>query len=302
MNQVCEPYKYTKLAEQDQIRLISLQPDLNLNATVRCSLVVGSLDFYETDLVEHYIALSYVWGDASDTRRVVVDEEKYVTVTASLDTALRYMRDAKRTFLVWADALCINQLDIEERNQQVMIMARIYGTARSTIISLGEGSSEAHRLVQEIIFKDSQSMDDAVSRSHRQLSLPHPTSQSTPAFGTTYDECESKYDCVLGAEWFNRVWVLQELVLSRDQWLYIGHSRIRWNTFSGAALRGELPSDARTRLSNMCDIRLEEWSIWGDSTNPLHLPGISPSFRRWHFAENLLELIGQRRGMGATDP
>jgi hypothetical protein len=100
MDQVCEPYKYSKLREPDQVRLISLQPDPDLNAPVRCSLVVGSLGFYKTDLVEHYIALSYVWGDASDTTRVLVDTASYVTFTVSLDSALRHMRDAKRTFLV----------------------------------------------------------------------------------------------------------------------------------------------------------------------------------------------------------
>ena len=145
-----KPFQYSQLTEPDQIRLVSLQPDPDLEAPVRCSLITGSLDFYEHDLVEHYIALSYVWGDASMRRIVQVGDGSFMNITVSLESALRHLRDKTRTFLVWADGLCINQDDIEERNRQVPMMGRIYGTARTTIIFLQFKSDGAGAYLKEL--------------------------------------------------------------------------------------------------------------------------------------------------------
>jgi hypothetical protein len=38
-------------------------------------------------------------------------------------------------------------------------------------------------------------------------------------------------DHILVRPWFQRVWVLQELVLSTDPWIQIGSVRIRWRQF-----------------------------------------------------------------------
>lgn len=61
----------------------------------------------------------------------------------SLETALRHMRDSSRPMTVWADALCINQQDVEERNAQVQMMGKIYSGATRTIIFLGEETRHA---------------------------------------------------------------------------------------------------------------------------------------------------------------
>jgi hypothetical protein len=44
------------------------------------------------------------------------------------------MRDKEQLFRVWADALCINQQDDEEKNQQVGMMGRTYALAHHTTI------------------------------------------------------------------------------------------------------------------------------------------------------------------------
>jgi hypothetical protein len=45
----------------------------------------------EEDVVSHYTAISYVWGDPMDTRTIMIDG-KTLEITATLD---------------WADAICI---------------------------------------------------------------------------------------------------------------------------------------------------------------------------------------------------
>lgn len=66
----------------------------------------------------------------------------HVNITANLGAVLRDIRDMNKVLTIWVDALCINQDDIFERNQQVRIMGEIYRQASSTIIYLGPTSQD----------------------------------------------------------------------------------------------------------------------------------------------------------------
>ena len=52
-------YIFSKLPESDSIRLIDLQPSEKLESPVNCSLIVTRLSKYESEIVDHYVALSY---------------------------------------------------------------------------------------------------------------------------------------------------------------------------------------------------------------------------------------------------
>ncbi|EJT69046.1 hypothetical protein GGTG_13443 [Gaeumannomyces tritici R3-111a-1] len=95
-----------------------------------------------------FSALSYVWGDRNDPHNqvVIIVNGRDKVVTRSLESALRHAGNAwKRefprrplsSFRLWADALCINQDDIPERNHQVGLMASIYSQADMVLAWLG---------------------------------------------------------------------------------------------------------------------------------------------------------------------
>jgi hypothetical protein len=130
-------YQYANLTEPGHIRLVVLQPATSIEDVVQCSLITVSLDAYENSLIEQYTALSYVWGDPKLTNMVKIDG-KHACITKSLDVALRHMRDKTKAFMIWADGLCIDQANVQERNEQVTLMGRIYGVACHTIIFLGD--------------------------------------------------------------------------------------------------------------------------------------------------------------------
>ncbi len=44
--------------------------------------------------------------------------------------------------LLWADQICINQDDIEERNHQIEFMREIYANARRTLIWIGDSDQD----------------------------------------------------------------------------------------------------------------------------------------------------------------
>jgi hypothetical protein len=80
-------YPYQPLTEHDSIRLILLQPAPSEDAKVRCSLIHTTLSECACDIVEHYIALSYVWGNVTSVRTIWIDELP-VSVTRNLYLAL----------------------------------------------------------------------------------------------------------------------------------------------------------------------------------------------------------------------
>jgi hypothetical protein len=120
-----EVYQYSELTGDDAIRLIHLEPCDDLEASVECFLKDTTLAECRDDIGDHYIALSYVWGDQTDRRSMSVDGRR-LEITASLDSALRYIRDHRRVLHIWADGVCINQKDTHDRNRQVRLMGDIY--------------------------------------------------------------------------------------------------------------------------------------------------------------------------------
>jgi hypothetical protein len=99
-------YRYQTLIEPDAIRLIHLYPSPDLDSPLYCNLLSTSLTRCHNDLIDKYTALSYVWGDPTRSCLITVDGEA-MYITASLFSALRYVRDRYRKRQVWADAICL---------------------------------------------------------------------------------------------------------------------------------------------------------------------------------------------------
>lgn len=115
------------------IRLVVLEPASDDHATIHCSLKVVSLD--DEPLYE---AMSYVWGDESCTSLIMLNRNEF-QVTLGLQSALRHLRHSRReTLVLWIDAICINQRNIEERDSQALLMSSIYQRARGVLVWLGE--------------------------------------------------------------------------------------------------------------------------------------------------------------------
>jgi hypothetical protein len=92
-----------------------------------------------------FTALSYVWGDPNDTEQIDVNGG-CLHVPKSLTYALQYVGyhwksqfpgDRQDSFYIWADAICINQQNVAERNRQVQLMGKIYSKAELVIAWFG---------------------------------------------------------------------------------------------------------------------------------------------------------------------
>jgi hypothetical protein len=119
---------------QHEVRLVELLPSPLFSDIIECNL-------RNTSLLDKpsYEALSYVWNEprALNGSLSIMLHDRNFQVTGNLESALRHLRFCDITRELWIDAICINQLDIQERNLQVRRMKDIYESAKTVVIWLG---------------------------------------------------------------------------------------------------------------------------------------------------------------------
>ncbi|KAF9467034.1 heterokaryon incompatibility protein-domain-containing protein [Collybia nuda] len=118
--------------------------DGNAQALIHCTLGHTPLDSSNSKPI--YTALSYVWGDSTHTRPIIVDDTM-VQITTNLETALQHLQYDIGNMPVWVYFICINQADIEEKSRQVQMMREIYENATRTIIWLGPAEDGSDELI-----------------------------------------------------------------------------------------------------------------------------------------------------------
>ena len=99
--------------------------------------IKGNMAKVSLDEQPEYEALSYVWGGTTDMVPLRVHQDT-IYITKNLALALRHLRRMASPRVLWIDALCINQIDIVERNHQVAQMRYIYENAVEVLVWLGE--------------------------------------------------------------------------------------------------------------------------------------------------------------------
>ena len=169
-----------------------------------------------------YVALSYVWGHDQKTRQICVNGIS-LQVTDNLEAALRRMRQHRRIkqgFKIWADAICIDQSNVEERGQQVSRMRDIYALAWDIITWLGVEAADSSLAMTVVRYLSTRMKRDApldnfytVSKivDVRPLFITFPTYKS-PMRKEVYP---SLYH-LLNRPYWRRLWILQEVALSRS--------------------------------------------------------------------------------------
>ncbi|EMD85373.1 hypothetical protein COCC4DRAFT_75979 [Bipolaris maydis ATCC 48331] len=124
---------------REEFRLLRIHPTNIPQSIISCQL-------FTVSLVEEpsYKALSYEWGQRDITKPIIVNGIR-VQVTHNLEAALQRIRQSESEVILWVDAVCINQQDLDERSTQVAMMSRLYSKTTLTYAWLGEdddGSAE----------------------------------------------------------------------------------------------------------------------------------------------------------------
>jgi hypothetical protein len=132
----------------NNIRLLRLLPSKDESAPIRCQLLDYSLQGFGRR-GHQYECLSYCWGSSEKPRSMDVDGVN-LPITESLNGALIQLRDHAFERHLWVDAVCINQEDIPEKEQQIQMMAMIYSQARQVVVWLGPEADDSDYAIELI--------------------------------------------------------------------------------------------------------------------------------------------------------
>ncbi|KAI0975034.1 heterokaryon incompatibility protein-domain-containing protein [Xylaria arbuscula] len=195
-------YIYELLPQDCHTRVLELHPALDSNAPLRGNFRNVNL---ETD--PFYDAISYTWGEPNFTEEILIGEGFRLCITANLRDALIRFRYPTETRSIWADAICIDQNNVEEKNKQIPSMKDIYRCASSVLVWLGKhpvGDAclcEVSRLSQRKTIAAKKSDKNDIVIALNQLA---------------------------SVSWFKRRWIIQEIVLNPSVTFFSGTISMPW--------------------------------------------------------------------------
>jgi Heterokaryon incompatibility protein (HET) len=208
------PCTYLPLNEDAQeLRLLTILPG-TFSSEIRVCLYTTS---FTKDSGLEFEALSYTWGSPENPISILIGEvgSQIIKVTRNLAEALLYLRYQDKPRIIWIDAICVNQQDLEERSSQIKRMADIYSLASQVIVWLGlesQDSAAAIKCCQRIsshvkVYWALQTMSSLFAETHwadENIMLPFNEDQLIAV-------CK-----LLNREWFRRLWIWQEVRLAKS--------------------------------------------------------------------------------------
>ncbi|KIW00625.1 uncharacterized protein PV09_07820 [Verruconis gallopava] len=225
-----------------EIRLLSLRipaaVDEGLDKNPRVEL---GLQHFHQNRAPDYLALSYVWGNGSRPEiRIVVNGRDHA-VTENLYDAVVQIRRHGRAWLrllerynnktpasssspsssllvyLWIDAICLNQCDQDEKAAEVPRMGSIFGNAVTVVVWLGRRPREWDADDMRDLFDQffghfaSSPFIQEVFQTARCAARADESGDTARRFARLGYAALG----LINLPWFQRVWVIQEIVLAR---------------------------------------------------------------------------------------
>ncbi|KAK3711180.1 hypothetical protein LTR37_009773 [Vermiconidia calcicola] len=155
-----------------------------------------------------------------------IDKRYSINITDNLFRALKRLRGHLLSRTLWIDAICINQDDGSEKSSQVQMMGRIYKSATTVLVWLGEysdpSSSDPWRM-RRPHWKDARNSAGLNDRGRRfAIALNEALRDTEP-------------------RWHDRAWIVQEFVLSTETFLCFGPITIAYDKLHLMDLMLRLP-------------------------------------------------------------
>ncbi|KAK4551410.1 hypothetical protein LTR86_011176 [Recurvomyces mirabilis] len=187
-------YEYRPLSVgKHEIRLLELLPGETTDPVCAEPLHVS------LDKPLRYETISYVWGDPTRTEPIFLSDRELL-VPKNTVAALRRMRTLDAPRLLWIDAVCINQDDVQERGKQVGIMGLIYGSSTGNLIHLPADDAMAARIIKAV------------------ETLDREAHEATDGFRVFSARVRNP----LTGDFSSRLWVLQEARLAPQNICFLG--------------------------------------------------------------------------------
>ncbi|KAI1360583.1 heterokaryon incompatibility protein-domain-containing protein [Xylaria arbuscula] len=236
---------------EPKIRLLTLLPGTR-SQPLECSLqtlnpfpqTIMHLSDIPNEPSQPYEALSYCWGDSTEKEHVIYDG-KALEITSSLAEALRAVRLVDQARVLWADGVCINQSDDNDKGEQVVRMAAIYASAKQVLCWFGNDEGNHAKHTFDLAIRLSQKLAPHLDNKPSSAGLSTPTGTTVyidhalsiaPKFSDEELEQELKEGSNLEhirlffeKPWFSRMWIRQEIGFASKALAMCGDSQLDWN-------------------------------------------------------------------------
>lgn len=258
------------------LRILEIRQAAN-EAMVECDLIMH-------DGTTPYDALSWCWGEPIQDETAKRMDIYYkgelfrFKVTPNLESALKQLRRHK-VKRIWIDAICIHQADTEEKNNQVPMMASIYGDSDCVWVWLGDAKeNDDSKIAFHFISKRVLNLAD-----FDRLIKDEKTSEEWAALTT-----------LMNREWFSRRWVVQEIALAKKAVVLVGENRVEWLDLADAiSLFNAVETGTRSLSSVM---RSKE-----EHRNMPDFFGHVPAYSATHLVEVTNNLFRRRTNAGQQE-
>lgn len=284
-----------------QIRLLTLFPGVNGDngdSPIRCILKPVHLDDAHPPC---YTALSYTWGDNSNKVTIEVNGTEF-EVTRNLHLALKHFRNTQDPIpTLWVDAICINQKHDNEKEAQVQFMQSIFSGAQETWGWLGPEVDKSNNAVDLI------NVLSRVYRNSCQGDNTDPENADKAQWGSLkspgIEDKLAALDHLLTRDYWYRVWIVQEIVLSKKIVFFCGSRKFCWDSllFTVYLLNLHTETDFVHNWGNKRDpLR----GISGGSQRIMSIQSVRYDYQQnveSELRDSLLSLLSNHRSTGATN-
>lgn len=122
---------------------------------------------------------------------------------------LRSLRHKCDILTLWADAICINQENQNEKGQQVALMPRIYISAAIVYACLGGEADESDLAIETLSWIGTEALQDWPEHGLQ----PEPVCKGGELPMRQSKEWKA-INTFLRRPWFSRIWIVQELLFA----------------------------------------------------------------------------------------
>ncbi|KAH7303951.1 heterokaryon incompatibility protein-domain-containing protein [Stachybotrys elegans] len=194
--------------------------------------ITGQLRVIDLEDETSFTALSYVWGDYSSPKDVLHCSGCEIEVTRNCWSAMYHLTKSG-PLTIWIDAVCINQSDDDEKARQIPLMTKIYSRASVTYAWLGRGNKNTDAamefLAQAALPFEKRKSGCATIPTGTSTAFRHALYFYTRQVSVHIRPHYAGLGAIFSARWIERVWTLQEAVMSTNLLVVCGDKSVSWN-------------------------------------------------------------------------
>lgn len=197
------------LTAEGEFRLLQIEPADNSTDPITARLFKASLADPPS-----YEALSYRWEQTEDAHFIMVNGIKFPVMRNVFSSLSEFRQQSYPSSpIFWIDSVCVNQDSTQDRNDQVQLMGRIYSQADLVRMWLGPESDLTDQAFELI----------------RRCGPDNRVPAEIAAANVIQSEAGTKaLTELLQRDYWNRMWVFQEIVLAKEAVVHCGKQQVPW--------------------------------------------------------------------------